>query len=491
MGAIATQSVAEPGLRAARPRPDARGASAPEALHRLLSGDEHEPSARWPSSTGTAGWRPTPARAASRGGAPRGRRRLGPGQHHGARDGARRDGGRLPRMPRAASPSGWWTRSTPRRREGGDLRGRQSAALLVVAPKASGRPTEDRLVDLRVDDHADPLGELRRLLGLRRAYERVDEGDELAAAGDVEGALARVRGRARRAAGQRRACLLARRRAAPAAGREQEAPAAARAGLPGQRRLARAAAPAAGRRAVPRRRRARRAAALSGRQDAAPRTRPWASPRPRHDRGARRGGGNGVVSFRREAHVPKGGPDGGDGGRGGDVVLVCDASLRDLSAFRRGSHFKAARGGHGQGAEQARRHARRRSRSACRPGTVVEDPERRRPLGPDRGGQRAVVARGGGGGRGNKHFATATRQAPRFAEHGLPGEERCLDAHAASCSPTPASSGCPNAGQVLAARAPHPRPPQGGRLPVHHARAGARHARARRPPARARRHPRA
>jgi uncharacterized Ntn-hydrolase superfamily protein len=74
--------------------------------------------------------------------------------------------------------------------EGGDLRGRQSAALVVVAPRATGRPTEDRLFDLRVDDHPDPVAELRRLLGLSRAYERVDLGDELAAAGDVEAALA-------------------------------------------------------------------------------------------------------------------------------------------------------------------------------------------------------------------------------------------------------------------------------------------------------------
>jgi uncharacterized Ntn-hydrolase superfamily protein len=73
--------------------------------------------------------------------------------------------------------------------EGGDLRGRQSAALLVVAPRATGNPAEDRPVDLRVEDHTDPLGELRRLVGLRRAYERVDVGDQLAAAGDVEGAL--------------------------------------------------------------------------------------------------------------------------------------------------------------------------------------------------------------------------------------------------------------------------------------------------------------
>ncbi len=73
--------------------------------------------------------------------------------------------------------------------EGGDLRGRQSAALVVVAAEASGSPTADRPVDLRVDDHADPLGELARLLALTRAYAHVDEGDELAARGDADGAL--------------------------------------------------------------------------------------------------------------------------------------------------------------------------------------------------------------------------------------------------------------------------------------------------------------
>ena len=64
------------------------------------------------------------------------------------------------------------------------------------------------------------------------------------------------------------------------------------------------------------------------------------------------GGGDGCLSFRREAHVPKGGPDGGDGGRGGDIVLVCSDSLRDLERFRRQVHFKARRGGHGQGAQR-------------------------------------------------------------------------------------------------------------------------------------------
>jgi GTPase len=143
-----------------------------------------------------------------------------------------------------------------------------------------------------------------------------------------------------------------------------------------------------------------------------------------HVRGG--GGGNGVVSFRREAHVPKGGPDGGDGGRGGDVVVVCDPSLRDLSSFLRGSHFAAARGGHGQGANK---HGATADALEVRvaPGTVVTDPERGDRWDLTDGGQRALVARGGSGGRGNKHFAGATRQTPRFAEKGLPGEERWLE----------------------------------------------------------------
>ncbi|HKP22041.1 MAG TPA: GTPase ObgE [Thermoleophilaceae bacterium] len=137
-------------------------------------------------------------------------------------------------------------------------------------------------------------------------------------------------------------------------------------------------------------------------------------------------GGNGVVSFRREAHVPKGGPDGGDGGRGGDIAIVADPSLRDLSGFRRGARFKAKRGGHGEGAN---RHGATPDTLEIRvpPGTVVEDTgsgDRWELL---NAGDRAVVARGGSGGRGNKQFATATRQSPRFAERGLPGEERTLE----------------------------------------------------------------
>ena len=132
------------------------------------------------------------------------------------------------------------------------------------------------------------------------------------------------------------------------------------------------------------------------------------------------------MSFRREAHVPRGGPDGGDGGRGGGVVLVCDQSLRDLHSFRRKSHYRAGRGGHGEG---ALRHGADGESVTIRvpPGTEVrgaDDGElagRRWELLGD--GQRTEIARGGSGGRGNKRFANATRQAPRFAERGLPGEE--------------------------------------------------------------------
>jgi GTPase len=138
------------------------------------------------------------------------------------------------------------------------------------------------------------------------------------------------------------------------------------------------------------------------------------------------GGGDGAMSFRREAHVPRGGPDGGDGGRGGDVVLVCDASLRDLQSFKRRAHYRARRGGHGQG---ALRHGATGETFEVRlpPGTAVRVEEDGRLFDLVRPGQRAVVVRGGAGGRGNKHFAHATRQAPRFAEKGLPGEEAWLD----------------------------------------------------------------
>ncbi|MBO0769320.1 MAG: GTPase ObgE [Solirubrobacterales bacterium] len=137
------------------------------------------------------------------------------------------------------------------------------------------------------------------------------------------------------------------------------------------------------------------------------------------------GGGDGCLSFRREAHVPKGGPDGGDGGRGGDVVLVCDDSLRDLEHFRRSSHFRARRGVHGQGSQRDGADGEPLEVKVP-PGTevLVEADGSRHDL--TRVGQRALVASGGSGGRGNRRFAGPTHQSPRFAERGLPGSETWL-----------------------------------------------------------------
>ncbi|MEJ7893499.1 MAG: GTPase ObgE [Solirubrobacteraceae bacterium] len=132
-------------------------------------------------------------------------------------------------------------------------------------------------------------------------------------------------------------------------------------------------------------------------------------------------GGDGSVSFRREAHVPKGGPDGGDGGRGGDVVLRCEGNLRDLQALKRKGHFRATRGGHGLG---ALKHGADGDSLVIGvpPGTQVArwDGARFDMVTP---GQEITLAKGGAGGRGNKRFAGPTRQAPRLAEKGLPGEE--------------------------------------------------------------------
>jgi GTPase len=138
-------------------------------------------------------------------------------------------------------------------------------------------------------------------------------------------------------------------------------------------------------------------------------------------------GGNGCLSFRREAHVPKGGPDGGDGGRGGDVTLRCDDNLRDLQGFRRRAHFRAERGGHGEGSQ---RHGADGETLAIAvpPGTQVRrwDGTRYDLVRP---GQEVTIARGGAGGRGNTRFKSSVRQAPRLAERGLPGEEGAVELH--------------------------------------------------------------
>jgi len=137
-------------------------------------------------------------------------------------------------------------------------------------------------------------------------------------------------------------------------------------------------------------------------------------------------GGNGAVAFRREKYVPRGGPAGGNGGHGGDVVLEVDPQLNTLVHFQNKVHFKANRGVHGKGKNQTGA----RGEDAVvfvPPGTVVRDAATDDLIGDlIEPGQRVIVARGGQGGRGNASFATSTRQVPRLAERGAPGEERWL-----------------------------------------------------------------
>lgn len=134
-----------------------------------------------------------------------------------------------------------------------------------------------------------------------------------------------------------------------------------------------------------------------------------------------------MVSFRREAHVPRGGPDGGDGGHGGSVHVVCSGSRRDLASMRVSAHYRAQRGEHGRGKNQ---HGARGEDLTILvpPGTTIEglDGERFDLVEP---GQRAVVAAGGLGGHGNKRFTGATHQAPRFAERGLAGGSGWIELH--------------------------------------------------------------
>jgi GTP-binding protein len=133
-------------------------------------------------------------------------------------------------------------------------------------------------------------------------------------------------------------------------------------------------------------------------------------------------GGDGALSFRREKHVPKGGPDGGDGGPGGDVVLAADPDLRDLSSFRARQWFKAGKGGAGGGS--GKHGASGEGIELPVPvGTQVFDGDEQLVADLAAPGARVVLASGGEGGRGNKRFATPTRQAPRFAETGMPGDE--------------------------------------------------------------------
>ena len=137
-------------------------------------------------------------------------------------------------------------------------------------------------------------------------------------------------------------------------------------------------------------------------------------------------GGNGVVAFRREKFVPYGGPSGGNGGKGGDVYLVVDPSLNTLLPFKYKVHFKAQRGEHGSGKNKTGASGKDLE-VRVPPGTLVYDAETGKLLADlTRPGQRFLAAKGGRGGRGNAAFKSPTKQAPRLAEKGEPGEERWL-----------------------------------------------------------------
>jgi GTPase len=135
-------------------------------------------------------------------------------------------------------------------------------------------------------------------------------------------------------------------------------------------------------------------------------------------------GGNGMVAFRREKYVPMGGPAGGDGGKGADVVFEVNEGLRTLMDFRYQRHWKAPRGEHGMSKNQ---HGKNSKDMIVKvpPGTVVMDAETKEVIADlVENGQRAVIAKGGRGGRGNSRFATPSNPAPELAENGEPGQER-------------------------------------------------------------------
>jgi GTP-binding protein len=155
-------------------------------------------------------------------------------------------------------------------------------------------------------------------------------------------------------------------------------------------------------------------------------------------------GGDGALSFRREKHVPKGGPDGGDGGPGGDVSALADADLRDLSGLQRRTWVEARRGESGGGSGKHGATGESVELQVPAGTQIFEDDQLVADLASP--GARVLLARGGAGGRGNRRFATPTRQAPRFAEVGLPGEERELELRLKLLADA-ALVGLPNAGK--------------------------------------------
>ncbi|MAG93155.1 MAG: GTPase ObgE [Planctomycetaceae bacterium] len=134
-------------------------------------------------------------------------------------------------------------------------------------------------------------------------------------------------------------------------------------------------------------------------------------------------GGNGCLSFRRESHVPRGGPDGGDGGRGGNIIVHAERNVSSLANLVGHKHWVADRGSHGSGNLKSGRGGKDVIIPVT-PGTLVLDTDRGHLLKDLQDGDSVIVAKGGRGGRGNKHFATATNRTPREWEPGELGEER-------------------------------------------------------------------
>jgi len=161
-------------------------------------------------------------------------------------------------------------------------------------------------------------------------------------------------------------------------------------------------------------------------------------------------GGNGCVSFRREKHVPRGGPDGGSGGDGGSIWMVADPGLRDLHRFTAQIHYRAGNGRHGEGAN--RQGARGEDVLISVPlGTQVLSLEEQVLADMTEPGQRMLVARGGRGGNGNSTFVSATRQVPRFAEYGEEGESQWLVLNLRLMADV-GLAGLPNAGKSMLLR---------------------------------------
>lgn len=137
-------------------------------------------------------------------------------------------------------------------------------------------------------------------------------------------------------------------------------------------------------------------------------------------------GGNGCIAFRREAHVPHGGPSGGDGGRGGDVIFIADRQLATLMDFRYKRHYKAERGEDGRNKDQYGRAGAHLELRVPAGTQVIDDETGELVADLTEDGTRLIICRGGEGGLGNIHFKTAWNQAPRQATDGTPGEERTL-----------------------------------------------------------------